>query len=84
VSKQWFQIVAIWLGVAVVGIVSVLNLKSPEIYTVFAALAGASIALVSIEHLVSAKAKDTVRQQVYVAAGSFGILSMLTLWVLLG
>jgi zinc transporter ZupT len=84
VSKQWFQIVAIWLGVAVVGIVSVLNLKSPEIYTVFAGLAGASIALVSIEHLVSAKAKDTVRQQVYVAAGSFGILSMLTLWVLLG
>lgn len=83
-SKQWFQIVAIWLGVAVVGIVSVLNLGSPEIYTVFAGLAGASIALVSIEHLVSAKAKDTVRQQVYVAAGSFGILSMLTLWVLLG
>jgi zinc transporter ZupT len=84
VSKQWFQIVAIWLGVAIVGIVSVLNLGSPEIYTVFAGLAGASIALVSIEHLVSAKAKDTVRQQVYVAAGSFGILSMLTLWVLLG
>lgn len=83
-SKQWFQIVAIWLGVAVVGIVSVFNLGSPEIYTVFAALAGASIALVSIEHLVSAKAKDTVRQQVYVAAGSFGILSVLTLWVLLG
>jgi hypothetical protein len=84
VSKQWFQIVAIWLGVAVVGIVSVLNLGSPEIYTVFAGLAGASIALVSIEHLISAKAKDTVRQQVYVATGSFGILSVLTLWVLLG
>lgn len=82
-SKQWFQIVAIWLGVAIVGTVSVLNLGSPEIYTVFAGLAGASIALVSIEHLVSAKAKDTVRQQVYVAAGSFAILSVLTLWVLL-
>jgi hypothetical protein len=84
VSKQWFQIVAIWLGVAVVGTISVLNLDSPEIYTVFAGLAGASIALVSIEHLISAKAKDTVRQQVYVATGSFGILSLLTLWVLLG
>jgi hypothetical protein len=83
VSKQWFQIVAIWLGVAIVGTVSVLNLGSTEIYTVFAGLAGASIALVSIEHLVSAKAKDTVRQQVYVAAGSFAILSVLTLWVLL-
>jgi hypothetical protein len=83
VSKQWFQIVAIWLGVAVVGIFSVLNLQAQDIYLVFAALAGASIAIVSIEHLISAKAKDTVRQQVYVAAGSFAILGVLTLWVLL-
>jgi hypothetical protein len=83
VSKQWFQIVAIWLGVALVGVLSVMNLETPEIYTVFAGLAGASIALVSIEHLVSAKAKDTVRQQVYVSAGSFAILGVLTLWVLL-
>jgi hypothetical protein len=83
VSKQWFQIVAIWLGVALVGVFSVINLETPEIYTVFAGLAGASIALVSIEHLVSAKAKDTVRQQVYVSAGSFAILGVLTLWVLL-
>lgn len=82
-SKQWFQIVAIWLGVALVGVFSVMNLETPEIYTVFAGLAGASIALVSIEHLVSAKAKDTVRQQVYVSAGSFAILGVLTLWVLL-
>ena len=82
-SKQWFQIVAIWLGVALVGVFSVINLETPEIYTVFAGLAGASIALVSIEHLVSAKAKDTVRQQVYVSAGSFAILGVLTLWVLL-
>jgi hypothetical protein len=83
VSKQWFQIVAIWLGVALVGVLSVINLETQEIYTVFAGLAGASIALVSIEHLVSAKAKDTVRQQVYVSAGSFAILGVLTLWVLL-
>jgi hypothetical protein len=83
VSKQWFQIVAIWLGVAIVGVLSVINLETQEIYTVFAGLAGASIALVSIEHLVSAKAKDTVRQQVYVSAGSFAILGVLTLWVLL-
>ena len=82
-SKQWFQIVAIWLGVALVGVLSVINLETQEIYTVFAGLAGASIALVSIEHLVSAKAKDTVRQQVYVSAGSFAILGVLTLWVLL-
>lgn len=82
-SKQWFQIVAIWLGVALVGVLSVLNLETQQIYTVFAGLAAASIALVSVEHLISAKAKDTVRQQVYVSAGSFAILGVLTLWVLL-
>lgn len=82
-SKQWFQIVAIWLGVTLVGVLSVLNLETQQIYTVFAGLAAASIALVSVEHLISAKAKDTVRQQVYVSAGSFAILGVLTLWVLL-
>lgn len=82
-SKQWFQIIAIWVGVALVGAFSVFNLETQQIYTVFAGLAAASIAIVSIEHLVSAKAKDTVRQQVYVSAGSFAILGALTLWVLL-
>ena len=82
-SKQWFQIVAIWLGVALAGVYSVMNLQTQEIYTVFSGLAGASIAIVSIEHLISAKTKDTVRQQVYVSAGSFAILGLLTLWVLL-
>ena len=82
-SKQWFQIVTIWLGVLVAGVLSVIYLSPPDVYTAFAALAGASIALVSIEHLISAKAKDTVRQQVYVSAGSFAILGVLTLWVLL-
>ena len=83
VSKQWFQIIAIWVGVALAGVFSVLNLGVPEIYTVFSGLAAASIAIVSIEHLISAKTKDTVRQQIYVAAGSFAILGVLTLWVLL-
>ncbi|MFM2019794.1 MAG: hypothetical protein RL718_375 [Actinomycetota bacterium] len=83
VSKQWFQIIAIWLGVALVGVFSVFTLETQDIYTVFAGLAGASIAIVSIEHLISAKTKDTVRQQVYVSAGSFAILGVLTLWVLL-
>ena len=83
VSKQWFQIVAIWVIVAVVGVWALLTLPTTEAFVVFGGLAGASIALVSIEHLISAKAKDTVRQQVYVAAGSFAILGVLTVPVLL-
>jgi hypothetical protein len=83
VSKQWFQIVAIWVVVAVVGVWSLITLPTTETFLVFGGLAGASIALVSIEHLISAKTKDTVRQQVYVAAGSFAILGVLTVPVLL-
>jgi hypothetical protein len=82
-SKQWFQIIAIWSLVAIFGVVATLTMASEEIYTVFAGLAAAAIAIVSIEHLISAKAKDTVRQQVYVSAGSFAILGLLTVWVLL-
>ena len=83
-SKQWFQIAAIWLGVAVAGVWAVLNLEGQAVYTVFTALVAAAIALVSIEHLISAKTKNTVRQQVYVSAGSFAILGALTIWLLLG
>jgi hypothetical protein len=83
VSKQWFQIIAIWVVVCIAGIGALLILEGDAIYTAFATLAAGSIALVSIEHLISAKAKDTVRQQVYVAAGSFAILGLLTIITLL-
>jgi len=83
-SKQWLQIVGIWVLVLFAGLIALLTLEKQEAYLAFAALAGGAIALVSIEHLISAKAKDTVRQQVYVSAGSFAILSVMTLWLLLG
>lgn len=82
-TKQWLQISAIWLGVAVFAIYAVLALEPTAAFGSFSALAGASIALVSLEHLFSAKAKDTVRQQVYVAAGSAGILGLATAVILL-
>jgi hypothetical protein len=34
---------------------------------------------VSLEHLFSRKAKDTVRQQIYVSTGTVSILGLLTL-----
>ncbi len=83
VSKQWFQIVAVWVAVAVLGLVATLNFTGETRYAIYAALAAAAIATVSIEHLVSASAKDTVRQQIYVASGSFAVLGLMTLWTLL-
>jgi hypothetical protein len=83
VTKQWLQISAIWFGVAVFASYAVLSLEPASAFGSFSALAGASIALVSLEHLFSARAKDTVRQQVYVAAGSATILGIATVAILL-
>lgn len=82
-TKQWLQISAIWVGVAAFAGYAAISLEPATAFGSFSALAGVSIALVSLEHLFSAKAKDTVRQQVYVAAGSAAILGVATLVILL-
>ena len=79
VSRQWFQIVAIWALVLSGAIASMVSLTGSDRYTAFGAIAAASIALVSLEHLVSSKSKDTVRQQVYVSAGTLLILGLFTI-----
>lgn len=78
-SKQWLQIVTIWAAALVFGILALLTTSGELLYTLFAGIAASAIALVSIEHLISAKAKDTIRQQVYVSAGTMTILATLTL-----
>ena len=84
VSKQWFQIGVIWLLVAASAIAAEIWMPEQYRYLTFSAIAAASIALVSIEHLISSKTKDTVRQQVYVSAGTFLILGAVTLVGMLG
>jgi hypothetical protein len=79
VSRQWLQIAAIWAGVLIAGIVALFGYSDDRLYTAFAAIAGSAIALVSLEHLFSRKAKDTVRQQIYVSTGTVSILGLLTL-----
>ena len=79
VSRQWFQIVAIWLLVFIGASVSIVFLSGDARYTAFGAIAAASIALVSLEHLISSRSKDTVRHQVYVSAGTLMILGLFTI-----
>jgi hypothetical protein len=77
-SKQWLQIVAIWVLVAFGAVLTLIFLEGDYRFLGFSAIAAGAIALVSLEHLVSAKAKDTVRQQSYVSAGSVAILAVAT------
>ena len=77
-NKQWLQIAVLWSLALIFGLLALFNLEGETRYTAFGAIAAAAIALVSIEHLISAKAKDTIRQQVYVSAGVMAILGTLT------
>lgn len=78
-SKQWLQISVIWAGVLLAGTAALFSYADDRLYTAFAAIAGAAIALVSLEHLLSKRAKDTVRQQIYVSTGTVLILGLMTL-----
>ena len=77
-SRQWLQIAVIWTGVLIAGIVALISYSDDRLYTAFAAIAGAAIALVSLEHLFSRKSKDTVRQQIYVSTGTVTMLGLMT------
>lgn len=83
-TKQWIQIAAIWLGVLISSLAVQFWVEGELKYLFFSSIAAASIALVSIEHLISSSAKDTVRQQVYTSAGTFAILAVVTLLGLAG
>jgi hypothetical protein len=83
-SKQWLQISLTWLGVLLAALLSLLWLEDDARYAAFGAIAASSVAVVSLEHLISSKSKDTVRQQVYVSAGSLVLLGLVTLLSLTG
>jgi hypothetical protein len=74
----------VWLGVGISGLLALVGLEGDARYAAFGAIAAASIALVSIEHLISSKSKDTVRQQVYVSAGTLFLLGAYTLVSIIG
>ena len=77
-SNQWFQISAIWVGVFVAGLLAYFNLTGEMRFAAFGAIAASAIAFVSLEHLISSKSKDTVRQQIYVSAGTILLLGLFT------
>jgi hypothetical protein len=84
VTKQWLQIILIWIAVLSASLFALTIEELALRFLVFSSIAAAAIAIVSIEHLISSRTKDTVRQQVYVSAGTIVILGTMTLVSLLG
>ena len=81
-SKQWSLILAIWIGVALAAFAAAFTLDDASAWTAFSALLAGAIATVSLVHVLRGSVSGAVREQVYVAAGSFLILSIATLLTL--
>lgn len=82
-SKQWGQILSIWVIVAVLvvwAIASQVAVTAPEW---FGTILAGSVALVSLYHLFRAKPEGIVRKLVYVGGGSYLILAIATAYVFL-
>lgn len=81
-GKQWALIVTIWSGVALAATVTLLTLDDSTSWTTYSALLAGSIAAVSLVHVLRSSISGAVREQVYVAAGSFLILAIASLLTL--
>ena len=81
-KQGWIEIITIW---AVVAIATVLiTVFDPEMALVWAgAILAGSIATVSLIHLFKEEADGFVRKSVYVAGGSFLMLSIASIYLLL-
>jgi len=69
--------------VAAVSVWATISIESSERFAVFGMLAAGSLAAVSLQHLVSARPPETVRQMVYASAGSLAIMLVATGFTLL-
>lgn len=84
-KNQWVEIVSIWVVVAFLTIVLVVQVlpAGQEVEATFGAILAGSIATVSLIQLFRAEPKGFVRRLVYVGGGSYLILAIATAYVLL-
>jgi hypothetical protein len=81
-KQGWIEIITIWVVVAVATVL--ITVFDPEMALVWAgAILAGSIATVSLIHLFKEEADGFVRKSVYVAGGSFLMLSIASVYLLL-
>ena len=82
-KNAWIPIVSVWLLVAIGAVVVILTLEQDEAIRSFGVLAAGALALVSLVHLVSSHTKGIVERLIYVAGGSYAILALAGIYILL-
>jgi hypothetical protein len=82
-KNAWVPIVSVWLLVALGAVVVILTMEQDEAIRSFGVLAAGALALVSLVHLVSSHTKGIVERLIYVAGGTYAILALAGIYILL-
>jgi hypothetical protein len=82
-NKRWPMILSIWVIVTVLALVTMLTQSTELALTGFGAILAISVAAVSLIHLFRASPQNFVNELVYVAGGSFLILAVASVYLLL-
>ncbi len=82
-KNAWIPIVSVWVLVAVGAVLVILTMDQDEAIRSFGVLAAGALALVSLVHLVSSHTKGIVERLIYVAGGSYAILALAGIYILL-
>jgi hypothetical protein len=83
VKSGWIEIISIWVLVAIATFIVALTCTGEVALTAFGAILAASIALVSMIHLFLTGYVGFVKKLVYVAGGSYLMLAIASVYVLL-
>ncbi len=81
--KDWIAISFVWLLVGLGATAAIVFLSQKDAIRSFGVLAAGSIALVSLVHLFSSHTNGIVWRLIYAAGGSWAILGLAGLYILL-
>ena len=82
-KSGWIEIISIWLLVAIATLVVSFTYQGEQALAAFGAILAASIALVSMIHLFLSGYVGFVKKLVFVAGGSYLMLAIASVYVLL-
>ncbi len=82
-GKDWIAIASIWVLVAIGAVLATLNFNSGDAIRSFGVMGAGSLALVSLVSLFSSHSKGIVSRLIFTAGGSWAILGLAGLYILL-
>lgn len=82
-KKDWLYALAIWTLVSIGAVLAIVLLDKSDAIRAFGVLAAGGLAMVSLGHLLTSHTEGIVRRLIFTAGGSYAILAVAGLYILL-